>query len=158
MLSRFIPVIARISSSISVDCQTRNSMWLSQLSIHPVMEIWVVSTLQLWIMLLWTLIYMFLFGRVLFPCGGILSSELAGWFLLFLPFLRLSFLALQFLFLLSSPPFVQTCCPVSPSPELSWLSSSYGASSLQPCHPVCEEQFSPSFHIIVIFFMRENLV
>lgn len=39
-----IPVIARISSSISVDCQTRNSMWLSQLSIHPMMEIWVVST------------------------------------------------------------------------------------------------------------------
>ena len=155
MFLRFIHVIASISSSISVDYQTRNSMWLSQLSIHMLMEICIVSTLQLGIMLLWALFWMDMF---LFPCGWILSSELTGWFLLFLPLLRLSFLSLQFLFLLGSPPFVQTCCPVSPSPELSWLSSSHRAFSLQPCHPVCEEQFSPSFYIVVIFFVRENLV
>ena len=45
-------MIASISSSISVDYQTGNSMWLSQLSIHMLMEICIVSTLQLGIMLL----------------------------------------------------------------------------------------------------------
>ena len=63
MFLRFIPVIARISSSISVNCQTINTTWL-YLSIHKLMEVWVVSALLLSVMLLWTLVYTFLDGPV----------------------------------------------------------------------------------------------
>ena len=39
-------------------------MWLSRLSIHKLMEVWVVSALLLSVMLLWTLVYTFLDGPV----------------------------------------------------------------------------------------------
>ena len=63
MFLSFIHVITCISSSISVNCQTTNSMWLSHMSIHQLMKLWVVSTLRLLKMLLWTLIYKFLCGH-----------------------------------------------------------------------------------------------
>jgi len=62
MFLSFIHVIARYQFFYFC-CLTVNSMWLSHLSIHQLMKLWVVSTLRLLIMLLWTLIYKFLCGH-----------------------------------------------------------------------------------------------
>ena len=86
-----IHVVACISC-ISVNCQTINNMWLSYLSIHQLMELWIVSTLRLLIMLLGTLIYKFLCGHAFVFLGLDLI-------------LRINWLTAPFLGLCSDCPF-----------------------------------------------------
>ena len=132
MFLSFIHVIPRISSFISVNCQTINSTWLSHISIHQLMKLWVLSTLRLLKILLWTLIYKFLCGHafVFLWLDFILRIN---W--LISPFLGLCsdcpFGVHSFFFLFGCPPFIQTWCPVSSHP---W--------SFPDC-PVLIESFQP---------------
>lgn len=75
MYSGFIHIIAYISNSF-LYCQKKSVVWIcTHLSVHQLMDIWIVSSLEL----LWILIFISLSGHVIrFFLGSLLGMESLG--------------------------------------------------------------------------------